>query len=102
MNQTVSLEQGSLRSGPRRARWPSRRFLCDAPLVKRRHPRAAARVLPAIAACTDRLRLQMWMLEANEASSAELDRIFARSVVPRSSRRRKAPPARRTRKPSAR
>ena len=77
------------------------RFLC-ATLVKRRHPRVAARVLPAIAACTDRLRLQMWMLEANEVSSAELDRVFGRSAVPRSSRRRKAPPARRARKPSAR
>ena len=76
------------------------RFLC-ATLVKRRHPRAAAgaagyRGLP------DRLRLQMWMLEANEASSAELDRVFSRTAIRRSSRRRKAPPARRARKPSAR
>jgi len=77
------------------------RFLC-ATLVKRRHPRAAARVLPAIAACTDRVRLQRWMLEANEVSSAELDRVFGRKAIRRSSRRRAAPPTRRARKPSAR
>jgi hypothetical protein len=63
------------------------RFLCAA-LVKRRHPRAAARVLPAIGACSDIVRLQMWMLEANDASSAQLVRVFSRSATARSGGRR--------------
>ena len=94
MNQRVLERALDIRA--KEGRLAQSRFLCAA-LVKRRHPRAAARVLPAIEACTDIVRLQMWMLEANEVPSAELDRVFGRS-----NRRRAAPPAGRARRPSAR
>jgi hypothetical protein len=76
------------------------RVLC-ASVVKHHHARAAARVLPAIEACSDVARLHRWVLRAPEVSSEELVRLVGRSSASRSVRR--APrPARRARSTSAR
>jgi hypothetical protein len=77
------------------------RLLC-ASFVKRHHSRMAARVLPAIEACTDVARLHRWTLRAPEVSSEELLRLVGRSALSRTSRRRVPRPARRARGTSAR
>ncbi|HYN02763.1 MAG TPA: hypothetical protein VE359_09990 [Vicinamibacteria bacterium] len=76
------------------------RLLC-ATFVKRHHPQVAARVLPAIEACTDVARLHRWTLRAPEVPSDDLLRLVDRSAVPRTTHRRAPRPARRARTASA-
>jgi hypothetical protein len=78
----------------------SARLLCST-FVKRHHPQVAARVLPAIEACTDVARLHRWTLRASEVPSNDLLRLVGRSAGPRTSHRRAPRPARRTRGASA-
>jgi hypothetical protein len=78
----------------------SARLLCST-FVKRHHPQVAARVLPAIEACTDVARLHRWTLRASEVPSNDLLRLVGRSAGPRTSHRRAPRPARRTRRASA-
>jgi len=77
------------------------RLLCTS-FIKRHHSRMAARVLPAIEACTDVARLHRWTLRAPEVSSEELLRLVGRSTVSRTSHRRAPRPTRRVRRGSAR
>jgi hypothetical protein len=71
------------------------RELCAA-VVKRHHRGIAARVLPAVTACTDVRRLHAWTLRAPEASSVELLRLVGRAPARASSRSRTPRPARRS------
>ena len=87
--------------GVAKGRLDEARLLC-ASFVKRHHSRMAARVLPAIEACTDVARLHRWTLRAPEVSSDELLRLVSRSAVSRTSHRRAPRPARRARGTSAR
>jgi hypothetical protein len=54
------------------------RHLCME-FVKRHHPGVAARVQPAIAACSDVTRLHRWTLRVPEVSSADLLRLVTAS-----------------------
>ena len=90
-----------LEKGLEKGRLDEARLLC-ASFVKRHHTRMAARVLPAIEACTDVARLHRWTLRAPEVSSEELLRLVGRSAPPRTSHRRVPRPARRARGTSAR
>ena len=86
--------------GLEKGRLDSARILC-ATFVKRHHPQVAARVLPAIEACTDVARLHRWTLRAPEVPSNDLLRLVGRSAVSRTSHRRAPRPARRARRASA-
>ena len=77
------------------------RLLC-ASFIKRHHSLVAARMLPAIEACTNVARLHRWTLRAPEVSSDELLRLVRRSAISRTSHRRAPRPARRARRSAAR
>jgi hypothetical protein len=95
-----SLFDEAREAGIAKGRLDDARVLC-ASFVKHHHARVAARVLPAIEACSDVARLHRWALRAPEVSSEELVRLIGRSSASRSVRR--APrPARRSRSASAR
>ena len=93
------VEKG-LQKGLQKGRLDDARLLC-ATFVKRHHPQVAARVLPAIEACTDVARLHRWTLRAPEVPSDDLLRLVDRSAVPRTTHRRAPRPARRARTVSA-
>jgi predicted transposase YdaD len=76
--------------------------LLRASFIKRHHSLVAARLLPAIEACTNVARLHRWTLRAPEVSSDELLRLVRRSAISRTSHRRAPRPARRARRSAAR
>jgi hypothetical protein len=90
-----------LEKGLEKGRLDDARLLC-ATFVKRHHPQVAARVLPAIEACTDVARLHRWTLRAPEVPSDDLLRLVGRKAAPRTSHRRAPRPAHRARGTSAR
>lgn len=73
--------------GVRKGRVEQARRVCTA-FVMRHHPEAAARVLPAIAACSNLARLDRWTLRVPEVTDAELVRLVTASASPRSGARR--------------
>jgi hypothetical protein len=102
------IEQGlrqGLRQGLQRGRVEGRleeaRQLCAA-FVKRHHAGVAARVLPAIQACSDPSRLHRWALQVPDLSAEEVLRLIRPTVAPRATRHRTARPARRSRRATAR
>ena len=94
------IERG-LTEGLAKGRLEDARQLCAA-FVKRHHSGVAARVLPAIEACSDVSRLHRWALQVPELSADELLRLIHPAAMPRSSRHRSPRPARRSRRASAR
>ena len=90
-----------LEKGLEKGRLDDARLLCTT-FVKRHHPQVAARVLPAIEACTDVARLHRWTLRAPEVPSDDLLRLVGRKAAPRTSHRRAPRPAHRARGTSAR
>ena len=87
--------------GLEKGRLDEARLLC-ASFIKRHHSLVAARLLPAIEACTNVARLHRWTLRAPEVSSDELLRLVRRSAISRTSHRRAPRPARRARRSAAR
>ncbi len=83
------------------ARLDEARLLCTS-FVKRHHAVVAARVLPAIEACTSVARLHRWALRAPEVSSDEFVRLVRQSTVARATHRRAPRPARGARRSAAR
>jgi hypothetical protein len=94
------IERG-LEQGFAKGRLDESRRICAA-LVKRQHARVAARLLPAIEACTDVARLHRWTLQAPEVSDKELVRLVKPPAAARSSKHRVPRPARRSGRTSAR
>jgi hypothetical protein len=82
---------------PGQKRWS---FLCTV-LVRRCHPEAAARVQPAIDACSDVVRLHTWMFKAHESPPDRLHRIFGLPPFRLSRSQRKHPAPRPTQRPRA-
>ena len=88
------VEEGVARGvakGLEKGRLDDARLLCTT-FVKRHHPQVAARVLPAIEACTDVARLHRWTLRAPEVPSDDLLRLVSRKAAP--GRATVEPPAR--------
>jgi hypothetical protein len=98
------IEQGierGIQRGLAQGRLEEARQLCAA-FVKRHHSGVAARVLPALEACSDVARLHRWALRVPELSADELLRLIHPPLAPRSTRHRSPRPARRSRRASAR
>ena len=95
-----AIEKG-IERGLAKGRLEEARQLCVA-FVKRHHSAVAARVLPAIEACSDVSRLHRWALQVPELSADGLLRLMLPTVTHGSSRHRSPRPARRSRRAAAR
>jgi len=96
-----SIFDRAIETGLARGQLDASRRVCAA-FVKKHHGRVAARVLPAIKACTDVSLLQRWTLQVPDLSGDELLRLVRPAGASRSSRHRAPRPARRSRRQPAR